>query len=88
VGEGLSEEGGSDGRDGGDAEGGLHGKCCDGGDAEEAVSGEGLEVSRDAGAGGGVEAGDGESDAWRCGGQNWARFPAIFLTYTGRRIKC
>jgi len=53
----------------GDAEGGLDGKRGDGGGAVEAMSGEGLEVGGDAGAGGGIVACDGEEGGFG-GGRN------------------
>ena len=69
--EGAAEEGRGDGLDLGDAHGGLHRKCSNDAGSEEAVGGEGVKIGGDAGAGGGIVAGDGEEGAdaggWRRG---------------------
>jgi len=54
-----------------DAEGGLDGERGDGGGAEKAVSGEGLKVGGNAGAGGGIVACDGEEGAGGGAGNRW-----------------
>ena len=57
--QGVAEDGGVEGVRFGYAEGGLNGQGCDGGGAKDPVGGEDLEIGGDAGAVGGVEAGDG-----------------------------
>ena len=61
--EGSLEEGWIDGLNLADAEGGLDGEGGEGGGSEEAVGGEGLEIGGDAGAAGGIVAGDGQQRA-------------------------
>lgn len=60
--EGLAEGFRRNRLDAADALGGLDGEGRDGGDSVDAVGGEDFEVGGDAGAGGGIETGDGEGD--------------------------
>lgn len=61
--EGAAEEGWGDGLELGDAQGGLHRKCCDRTGSEEAMGGEGLEIGGNAGTAGRIVAGDGQECA-------------------------
>lgn len=68
--EGLAEGFRGNRLDAADSLSGLDGERRDGGDSVEAVGGEDFEVGCDAGAGGGIEAGDGKGDV-RAVGRGW-----------------